>query len=64
MLLLELEGVPERGEGTWPWKQMASTADSFHCLTQLIRSQGYLLVDAISAILLSKNRLLACLVVE
>ena len=43
---------------------MASTAGSFRYLTQLIRSQGHLLVDAISAILLSKDCLLACLVVE
>jgi len=43
---------------------MASTVDNLHCLTQLIRSHECLLVDAISAILLSKKDCLALLVVE
>ena len=43
---------------------MASTAGNLRCLTQLMRSQGRLLVDAISAILLSKKDRLARLVEE
>ena len=47
-----------------PWKWMTSTTNSLHCLTQLIRSHGCLLVDAISANLLSKKHHLAYLVTE
>ena len=43
---------------------MASAAGNLCCLTQLMRSQGRLLVDAISAILLSKKDRLVRLVEE
>jgi len=43
---------------------MASTTSNLYCLTQLIKFQDHLLVDAISAILLSKKCYLAYLVAE